>query len=76
MQQHPPILVKRERLTPDEARARLRAAASKIELGAMVKHRPWTSVSVALAAGLIVGMVPTLRKSLTAAAVDLLGIRF
>ena len=44
-------------LTPDEAKARLRASAQEVSLGTWVGQHKWAVLSVALAGGFFIGRV-------------------
>ncbi len=50
-------------LSVEEAKARLRALAQESTLSGYVKRRPYTAVTLAFAAGAVLGASPTARKA-------------
>jgi hypothetical protein len=51
-------------LSTEEAKQRLRAAASEVGLQAWVHHSPWAFMAVALGSGYVAGRLPTVRTSM------------
>jgi len=51
-------------LSPAEAKARLRIAASRLSMSAWVRHHPYETLGIAAAGGLLLGSVPGLGRLL------------
>lgn len=51
-------------LTPEEARLRLRKAASELESAGGLSAHIWRNVGIAAAAGAVIGMSPRLQRLL------------
>ena len=47
-------------VSPEEAKARLRAAARRLGLGGVLRDHPWGALAAALAAGCLAGQAPAL----------------
>jgi hypothetical protein len=51
-------------MSTEEAKARLREAASEVGLQAWVHHSPWAFMALALGSGYLAGRLPTVRTSM------------